>query len=164
MDNTTVIGKIVAPHGVRGDIRIMALTDTQEQFLKLKYLLLKDGTKLTLKSARMHKRMILATIAESTNMDEAEKLRGQEVSIYTKDLPPLPEGRFYVRDLVGLPAVLEDGTEIGKFKDTLQTGSKDVFIIVDPEGKEILIPCTEENVKEINVVEKRIVVCLPEWD
>ena len=49
MEKQIVIGKIVAPHGVRGDIRIMPLTEKPEQFLDLEYLLLHDGRKLTIK-------------------------------------------------------------------------------------------------------------------
>ena len=81
MENQIVIGKIVAPHGVRGDIRILPLTDKPEQFLDLDYLLLPDGRKLTVKAARFHKRMVLVTTAEIKSMNESELLRGMEVSI-----------------------------------------------------------------------------------
>ena len=102
MENQIVIGKIVAPHGVRGDIRILPLTDKPEQFLDLDYLLLPDGRKLTVKAARFHKRMVLVTTAEIKSMNESELLRGMEVSINAEDLPELEEGRFYVADLICL--------------------------------------------------------------
>ena len=108
MENQIVIGKIVAPHGVRGDIRILPLTDKPEQFLDLDYLLLPDGRKLTVKAARFHKRMVLVTTAEIKSMNESELLRGMEVSINAEDLPELEEGRFYVADLIGLP-VYDEG-------------------------------------------------------
>ena len=81
MENQIVIGKIVAPHGVRGDIRILPLTDKPEQFLDLDYLLLPDGRKLTVKAARFHKRMVLVTTAEIKSMNESELLRGMEVAL-----------------------------------------------------------------------------------
>ena len=117
MENQIVIGKIVAPHGVRGDIRILPLTDKPEQFLDLDYLLLPDGRKLTVKAARFHKRMVLVTTAEIKSMNESELLRGMEVSINAEDLPELEEGRFYVADLIGLPVYDEQGEQIGTFKD-----------------------------------------------
>ena len=94
MENQIVIGKIVAPHGVRGDIRILPLTDKPEQFLDLDYLLLPDGRKLTVKAARFHKRMVLVTTAEIKSMNESELLRGMEVSINAEDLPEL-EDRYF---------------------------------------------------------------------
>lgn len=163
MNNQIVIGKIVAPHGVRGDIRILPLTEKPEQFLELDYLLLADGRRLTLKHARFHKRMVLATVAEINSMNEAELLRGQEVLINAEDLPELEEGQFYVADLVGLPVYDEQGAQIGTFKDALTTGSNDVYVIAVPGAKDILLPALKIYVKEINPAEKRIVVTLPEW-
>lgn len=163
MQNQIVIGKIVAPHGVRGDIRILPLTEKPEQFLALDYLLLADGRRLTLKHARFHKRMVLATVEEITSMNEAELLRGQEVFINAEDLPELDEGQFYVADLVGLPVYDEQGAQLGVFKDALNTGSNDVYVIAVPGAKDILLPALKIYVKEINLAEKRIVVKLPEW-
>ena len=89
MDKEIVIGKIVAPHGVRGDIRIMPLTDRPEQFLNLSYLLLEDGRQLTVKAARFHKRMVLVSTKEITTMNDAELLRDKKILIRAEDLPPL---------------------------------------------------------------------------
>ena len=163
MHNQIVIGKIVAPHGVRGDIRILPLTEKPEQFLDLEYLLLHDGRKLTVKHARFHKRMVLVTTEEIKSMNEAEFLRDQEVLIKAEDLPELEEGQFYVADLVGLPVFDEEGKQIGTFKDSLSTGSNDVYVIAVPGQKDYLLPALKKYVKEINLAEKRIVVELPEW-
>lgn len=163
MDKEIVIGKIVAPHGVRGDIRIMPLTDRPEQFLNLSYLLLEDGCQLTVKAARFHKRMVLVSTKEITTMNDAELLRDKKILIRAEDLPPLEEGRFYVADLIGLPVFDEEGKQLGTFKDSITTGSNDVYIVAVPGGKDLLIPALKIYVREINLQEKRIVVKLPEW-
>lgn len=163
MDKEIVIGKIVAPHGVRGDIRIMPLTDRPEQFLNLSYLLLEDGRQLTVKAARFHKRMVLVSTKEITTMNDAELLRDKKILIRAEDLPPLEEGRFYVADLIGLPVFDEEGKQLGTFKDSITTGSNDVYIVAVPGGKDLLIPALKIYVREINLQEKRIVIKLPEW-
>ena len=163
MDKEIIIGKIVAPHGVRGDIRIMPLTDRPEQFLNLSYLLLEDGRQLTVKAARFHKRMVLVSTKEITTMNDAELLRDKKILIRAEDLPPLEEGRFYVADLIGLPVFDEEGKQLGTFKDSITTGSNDVYIVAVPGGKDLLIPALKIYVREINLQEKRIVVKLPEW-
>lgn len=96
-------------------------------------------------------------------MNEAELLRGQEVLIKAEDLPKLEEGQFYVADLIGLPVYNEQGEQLGTFKDSLSTGSNDVYVIAVPGQKDILLPALKIYVKEINLAEKRIVVTLPEW-
>ena len=163
MDKEIIIGKIVAPHGVRGDIRILPLTEKPELFLDLEYLLLEGGKKLTVKNARFQKRMVLVTTKEVTSMNEAELLRDKNIYIKAEDLPELEEDEFYVADLVGIPVYDLEGNQIGTFKDSLSTGSNDVYIIAVPGAKDILVPALKEYFKEINLAEKRIVVKLPEW-
>ena len=163
MDKEIIIGKIVAPHGVRGDIRILPLTEKPELFLDLEYLLLEGGKKLTVKNARFQKRMILVTTKEVTSMNEAELLRDKNIYIKAEDLPELEEDEFYVADVVGIPVYDLEGNQIGTFKDSLSTGSNDVYIIAVPGAKDILVPALKEYFKEINLAEKRIVVKLPEW-
>lgn len=163
MDKEIIIGKIVAPHGVRGDIRILPLTEKPDLFLDLDYLLLEGGKKLTVKNARFQKRMILVTTKEITSMNEAELLRDKNIYIKAEDLPELEDDEFYVADLVGIPVYDLEGKQIGTFKDSLSTGSNDVYIIAVPGAKDILVPALKEYFKEINLAEKRIVVKLPEW-
>lgn len=163
MDKQVNIGTIVAPHGVRGDIRILPQTDYPEQFLDLDYLLLADGRKLSVTAARFHKRMVLVKCEEINSMNDAELLRGQEVFVNLEDLPPLDEGEYYVADLIGCVVVDEEGKSIGELKDVISTGSNDVYVIKAENGKDILLPALKKHVFEINVTERKIVVRLPEW-
>lgn len=163
MDKRIVIGKIVAPHGVRGDIRILPLTDKPDQFLNLDYLLLPDGKKLTVKNARFHKNMVLVSTKEITTMNAAELLRDKDVSVNFEDLPELEDGEFYVADLIGLDVIDTEGNKVGTFKDAQTTGVNDYYIIAVPGQKDILIPALKRYVKEINLEEQHIVVEMPEW-
>ena len=159
-----VLGQIVAPHGVRGDLRIMPLTSNTQLFLDMDYLLLPDDRRLHIVKARPHKNIMLVTVTVVASIEEAEALRGQKVSVYREDMPELPEGRYYVGDLIGLPVLDEQGSRIGTFKDVLPTGSKDVYVIQPPEGKDILVANIPENIREIDLKNGRIIVRLPEWD
>ena len=154
-----VLGQIVAPHGVRGDLRIMPLTSNTQLFMDMDYLLLPDERRLQIVKARPHKNIMLVTVKEVTSIEEAEML-----SVYREDMPELPEGRYYVGDLIGLPVLDEEGGQIGVFKDVLQTGSRDVYVIQPPEGKDILVANIPENIREIDLPNRRIIVRLPEWD
>ena len=159
-----VLGQIVAPHGVRGDLRIMPLTSNTQLFSDMDYLLLPDDRRLHIVKARPHKNIMLVTVKEVASIEEAEALRGPKVSVYREDMPELPEGRYYVGDLIGLPVLDEQGNRIGTFKDVLPTGSKDVYVIQPPEGKDILVANIPENIREIDLKNGRIIVRLPEWD
>ena len=159
-----VLGQIVAPHGVRGDLRIMPLTSNVQLFYELDYFLLPDGRKLHIVNARPHKNLILARMEEVNSIEEAEALRGQKISVLREDLPELPEGRYYIGDLLGLPVVDEEDVPIGVLKDILQNGSADVYVIQPPRGKEILVADIPENIRQIDISGGKIVVRLPRWD
>ncbi|HIU63509.1 MAG TPA: 16S rRNA processing protein RimM [Candidatus Avacidaminococcus intestinavium] len=163
MDKQIVIGAIVAPHGVRGEFRVLPLTETPDLFLKLTYLLLDNGKKLHIKAARLHKNVYLIKVDEINSMDEANLLRGQNVYVNSIDLPPLQEDQYYVADLLGFEVY--DTTElfIGTLKDVLPTGSNDVFVVQDNNGKELLIPALKTNIRKVDVAARRIVALLPEW-
>ena len=158
------LGQIVAPHGVRGDLRILPLTRNVSLFQKMKYLLLPDGRQLTVVRARPHKNLVLVTTEEIKTMDAAEALRGLRVSVRRADLPELPEGQYYVGDLLGMDVVDEAGKPIGTFKDVLQTGSADVYVIAPPQGQDILVANVPDNIRRIDAANHTMVVRLPEWD
>ncbi|MGL5205935.1 MAG: ribosome maturation factor RimM [Acidaminococcaceae bacterium] len=163
MDKRIIIGAIVAPHGVRGEFRVMPLTENPDMFLELKYFFLEDGRKLFVTASRFHKNVFLVKVEEINNMNEAELLRGKKILIDTANLPPLKEDQFYVSDLIGFAVYDEAGLSLGKLKDVLATGSNDVFIVQANDGSEILIPALKANIKEINMADNRILVKLPEW-
>ena len=140
MEQHIVIGKIVAPHGVRGEFRIMPQTDHPERYAKMKKITLDNDT-----------------------MDDAETLRGRTLVLRPEELPPLPEGQFYVRDIIGFAAVTPEGESVGTLKDVISPGSTDVFVIAPPQGEEILVAAIADNIRNIDWEKKQIVVVLPEW-
>ena len=163
MDKQIVIGKIIAPHGVRGEFRLMPLTENPDRYLEMKKLLLENGKEFTIISARFHKNMVLIKTEEITSMDEVELLRGQNVVVNTKDLPPLEQGRFYVADLIGFAVVTLENEDVGKLSDVITTGSNDVFVVKSTSGKEIMIPAIDTHIKEIDTRSRTIKVVLPQW-
>ena len=86
----------------------------------------------------------------------AEKARGREIFVTEDDLPELPEGQHYIRDLIGMEAVQEDGSHLGVVKDVIQNTAQDVFEVVTDEGKQVLIPSVPAFVLEINEETERI--------
>ncbi len=104
----------------------------------------------------------------SASIEEAQKLIGCSVYADKENLTPLPPDEFYWYQLQGLRVEAEDGRFIGILEEVFPTGSNDVFV-VRKEGKEILIPATDEVVARVNLQEKIIVIhplegLLPEDD
>ena len=160
-----VIGKIVAPHGVRGDIRIKPLSDNPDNILKLTCLTLSNNQTIKVSNSRWHKKLILTKPEGIDDMDAAEKLRGLDIIMSKSDLPKLPEGRYYVFELIGLPIFDEDGNPLGTLSDVITTGAADVYVIHQEGVEDIYLPAVpDETIKQIDLPNRKMIVKLQVWE
>ena len=75
----------------------------------------------------------------------------------------MDEGVYYLYQIIGLTATLEDGEEIGQVTDISRTGSNDIYVVCTPDGSELLVPAISDAVLKIDLAAGRIVVrVLPE--
>mgnify|MGYP000219496401 CR=1 FL=1 len=158
------IGRILRPHGVRGELRAEILTDypnrVQTEFAQhLRTLYVgKERQPFTLTGVRFHQGAMLLTFKECTTRDEADALRGALVEIPMEDAVPLEEGEYYHFQLVGMQMATEDGEMLGDIVEVFTPpGANDVFVVHGPRG-EILIPAIEDVVIDLDVDAGRVVI------
>ena len=156
------IGQIVAPHGVRGDVRIYPDTDFPKRFLKMKYGYI-DGKKYEVESARLHKRVVLMKFVGVDDRNAAELLVKKDLQVPREDLVPLQKGQHYIYDIIGSAVYDLQDHELGKLTDVLRTGSNDVYVVTADDGKETLLAAIPDVIKSIDESAKKIVVDPPEW-
>ncbi|MDT8901258.1 ribosome maturation factor RimM [Anaeroselena agilis] len=159
------IGKAVAPHGVRGDVRVIPLTDFPDRFLTMKEVRLEDGRVLAVESAKFHKQFVILKFRGLDDRDAVDNLRGKLLVVNREELVKLPEGHYYIFDIVGLKVYDETGACLGTVTDVISTGSNDVYIAEQEGKKPLLIPALKDVVREIDVPGGRMTVRLQEeWD
>lgn len=151
-------GKIVNTHGVAGDVKMLYYTDGPAFFDNVKTLFLPDNKPLTLISARVHKGSIIMKFKEIDTMEKAEQLKGKEIFVKREEAEPLPEGRYYIADILGINVFKDDGEELGKVTDVFKTGSNDVYTVKNSSGKEYLIPVIESVIMDIDIENKKIII------
>jgi 16S rRNA processing protein RimM len=157
------IGKIIAPHGVRGDVRIIPLTDFPERFFALKEVYLDASSEVAvIENVRAHQNFFLIKFKGCNTMDEAEILRGKLLKVHREDLVPLPQGHYYIFDIIGLSVFTETGEFLGEVTDVLETGSNDVYTVEQKGKTPLLLPALKEVVKKIDLENKRMIVRLQE--
>ena len=162
-DNLIAVARISSAHGVRGEVKLLPLTDFPQRFESTKYLLLADGTKLMMESARVHKGMVLAKIRGFDTPEVWLDYRQKELYVTEDDLMPLPAGQYYIYQMIGLAVFDEQGTLLGELSDVLQTGSNDVYAVKLTDGKELLVPAIESFVKQIDMNARKMIVVVPEY-
>jgi len=159
------VGWVVKTQGIKGQIKVSSGGGDHLTFLPGKVIYLehkKEGQKaFTVGSSRPHKEMVILSLREVKQVQEAEELVGCSVYVDTADLKPLPPDEFYWYQLKGLRVETEQGTPLGILEEILPTGSNDVFV-VRKEGQEILLPATDEVVVHVNLREKIMIVHLLE--
>lgn len=137
------MGRVGRAHGVKGEAELFWHGETPPA--KGATLYLKDDSESTatprvLQSLRKHNGEYLATFDRVGDRTEAERLRGFKVFIDRSTLPPLEDGEAYVADLPGWNAYLENGERVGEIKRVEYPAGREIWVIIDDDGKEILFP------------------------
>jgi 16S rRNA processing protein RimM len=149
-----LLGKIVATHGIKGQMRVAVYSGEYETILSLASLMLKgpDGIMKTFRVAAsaLHGKKLILSFEEYDNINQALPLVGHEVYVARDQMPALSEGEFYWSDLLGLRVVTDHGECLGELVEIIATGSNDVYVVKD-DKREYLIPALADIVLEVNL-------------
>lgn len=140
-------GKIVNTHGIRGEVKIQPWADSPEVFCALPALYI-DGAPVALRSARVHKGNVIALLEGVSDVDQAMLLKNKVVWLNRDDLR-LPEGTFFLADLIGLRVVDEAGQELGILDEVLSPSRQQVYVVKG--DRELMIPAVPQFILETNV-------------
>ncbi|EHM13042.1 MULTISPECIES: ribosome maturation factor RimM [Jonquetella] len=172
MEDRVVIAKVVGPHGVKGAVRVAPLTDFPERFETMtRVRFYRDGEEVgqyPLKSVGelRSKGQIILELGGLSDAAEAEALRGCFICVPPDEMVPLPEGQYWIRDLVGLQAKDETGEVLGVVRDVLTTGASDIFEIEGLDGKKHLVPFVDQFIRQVSLDRRELVISMMEglWD
>jgi 16S rRNA processing protein RimM len=176
-DDFLIVARVLRAHGTQGELSCEIVTEFPERFRSTKRVFLTPPanpgsgeplaratpkpmavTQARLAPHRGHAEVIFQ-LADVTDRDEAEKLRGWLIQVPMSEAWKLPRGRYYWHQIVGLRVVTTDGEEIGTVTEILETGANDVYV-VKGGGKERLIPAIKQVVQKIAPDQGEMVVTL----
>ncbi|MCJ7717637.1 MAG: ribosome maturation factor RimM [Anaerolineales bacterium] len=154
-----IIGKFRRPHGIRGEIVMTVLTDFPELVIPGKRVFAGEAHHpYTIKNIRWHGADMLVSLEELPDRTAVEIFRNIMVYMNGEDIPELPEGDFYIHQLVGMDVITDQGQNLGRIKEIIVTGANDVYLVKPVEGKDILIPAIDQVVLDINQDEGIVLV------
>jgi 16S rRNA processing protein RimM len=157
-----VLGTIVRPHGLKGQVKVSLSCSGLERLVACSDLkLLKNGQelkKVTVTKGFIHQDGdVIVLLKEVVGVEEAESLRGAQLAVRAGSEETLPEGSFYLHDLVGLKVENAQGEFLGNITEVLETPANWVYVVQDEE-KEILVPALKSVVRRVDFKLKRMVV------
>ncbi len=166
MNNDLIeVGKIVNTHGLRGDVKVVAWMDSPEDFEVLNTVYMKTRSelkKLTVEKVRYQKNNLIVKFEEYGDINEVERFKNCILFAERSELGELPEGTYYIVDLIGLRVVKEDGEEIGVIADVFNTGANDIYDVKREGKKNLLIPVIDDVVRDVDIDGGRVTVRLME--
>ena len=164
-DGFVTLGKIVRPHGIRGEVRVFLLTErahAMEDSASLWTQRAEDAPEeRAVERVRFQDKHAIVKFFGIDDRNASEALKGAFVMLPRDALPPLPEGTYRVSDLIGLEVRTTNHDVVGPVVDVLHMPAHDVYV-VEKDGHECLIPAVgafiervavEEGFIEINVIE-----------
>lgn len=161
------VGKIVNTQGIKGEVRVISVTDfANERYKPGKVLYLFQDKKapisLTIRSHRKHKNFDIVAFENHPSINDVEKYRDGILKVTADELTELPENEYYYHEIVGLRVIDEAGVEMGKIKEILSPGANDVWVVQRQGKKDALIPYIESVVKVIDLEKGEVHVEIPE--
>jgi 16S rRNA processing protein RimM len=160
LSDPVVIGVVVAPHGVRGTLRVRALG--RGRHLREGTEPVVAGTRRRISAARQISKGFLLDLEGVESRTDAESLGGEELLLDRKELDAPEEGEFYVADLVGLKALNDAGEVVGEVMDTFETAAHEVLVVREEDRQDLYLPFTLEHVPEVDLRAGQVLIRPPE--
>ena len=165
MDKYFEIGQIVNTNGLKGVVKVKPFTDDITEFETFESIYVQKKVELIefkIESVRYAKNMVFLKLKGIDTIEEAETLRNFYIKVERDTLPELEENSYYIVDLLECEVETVEGENLGKMDDIFNTGSNDVYVVKNEEGKQILLPAIKEVIKEVDIPNKKITVKLME--
>ena len=162
-----IVGKIGAPYGVKGWVKINSYTETPEGIFDYAPWFLGDEKEYQIDQWRPHGKSLVAKIVGVDSRDDAERIKNLDININASQLPDLGDEGVYWRELTGMQVVTTQGYDLGVVKEVFNTGANDVIHVKANVGdafgqKERLLPFVFDEV--VQEVDKEAKIIKVDWD
>lgn len=153
------VGKIINTHGLRGEVKVSVWMDYPEDFEALERVYLKKNNEcLTVGNIKYQKNNLIVKFKEINDINEAEKYKNSVLTADRSDLEELPEGVYYIADLIGCEVFDDKGERVGEIADVFNTGSSDIYDVKREGKKNLLLPVIDDVVLNVDIENKKVTV------
>jgi 16S rRNA processing protein RimM len=155
---TVVVGVVTGVHGLRGDVSVQNRSDNPDRWAPGGTVLREDGAAFTIEASRRHGRRLIVKFAEIADRSAAEDLRGSVLVVPESWLPDLADEEWWAYQLEGCEMRTASGRLLGIVKEVIPNPANDLWVAVDEDGNETLVPALADILIEVDVDGRTIVV------
>ena len=156
-----IVGRVKGAWGLRGDLKVEALTDNPNRLSPNSTLYL-EGRPVQVERSRGVKGGVLLKLQLVNDRSQADLLRDKYLTVPEQDTEPLPEGTYYHFQLLDMAVFTDEEEHLGELGEIISTGGNDVYVVKDGDAEELLIPSLKEVILRVDVPGNRMTVRLPE--
>ena len=155
MEELLKVGQIVKPQGIKGEVKVIPLTDDVARFLKLKTVYI-DGVITKVGGAKITTDSIILSLIGVSDRNTAELLRGKFLCV-ERDTSILKEDSYFVSDLENSLLFDENGNKIGKII-SVTSAKTDYLTVHTIDGRTMRFPFLKRVIKEFDAESKKLIV------
>ena len=155
MEEYFKVGQIVNTHGIKGEVKVIPLTDDVNNFKRYGKVLI-DDTWRKIQGVKFQKDRVILKLEGIESINEAETFKLKYLRVLRSEEPELQDNMYYIKDIIGATIYDTENNDLGKIAEVLETKNNDVYWI--KKHKELLIPVLDNIVLEINVPEKKVII------
>lgn len=149
------VGQIVNTHGIKGEVKVIPLTDDPNNFKRYGKVLVNEEWK-KIQGVKFQKDRVILKLEGIDSMNEAEIFKQVYLRVLRSEEPELDEDTYYIQDIIGAEVFDRNNKSLGTVAEVIETKNNDVYWIKKP--KELLIPVIKDVVLEINVEDKKVII------
>lgn len=157
MKNYLTIAQIVKPQGIRGELKVLSMTDAPEDLQAFGSVYVGGKAYKMLKVRPQGGNCAFITLSGVADRNAAELLRGLAVEARREDAPALPEDTFYIADVIGCAVVDDGGALLGEVED-ITPARTDVYEVKRVDGKKLTFPAVEGLIEDIDLISRTVKV------
>jgi 16S rRNA processing protein RimM len=155
---TVVVGVVTGVHGLRGEVSVQNRSDNPDRWSPGGTVLRQNGAALTIEASRRHGRRLLVKFAGVGDRSAAEELRGAVLVVPESWLPDLAEDEWWAHQLEGCEVRTASGRVLGVVKEVIPNPANDLWVAIDDEGRETLVPALADLLIDVDVEARTILV------
>ena len=157
MTNYLTIATIVKPQGIRGEVKVLAMTDSPDDLQAFDRVYVGGNAYKILKVRPDGGNCAFITLSGIADRNAAETLRGLEITVLREDAPALPENTYYIADIIGCTVVDDNGKTYGEV-ESITPARTDIYELKTPDGKTLTFPAVEGLILDIDTAARKVTV------
>lgn len=157
MEDRLTVAKILKPQGIRGEVKVQTFTDSPSDLNAFVAVYIGGERRKMLRVRPVGEDAAIVALSGVADRNAAELLRDKDVEVMRSDMPALPDGRYYIADVIGCAVISDSGAHIGEVKG-ITPARTDIYTLVRADGSEVVFAAADGVIEKVDIANGTVTV------